>query len=460
MNKTEGLVVEIHDDYMVVMCDDGMFRNLPLPDKVPVLGERIPVVMPQTTGQQEPERPPGKFLRRNSWISLVSVAAVLFLALGSIFALLPDNQPAAYAMANVDINPSFNLFLDQQGTVTDWEALNRDGNELLRELPIRGNSLEDVMPLILEKAQSEGYLRQNEENALMMTVVMLDAEKAPEPDLRERLKQVATRVQEDIEQSWERQGIEGFLEVEVADTTLKNKAEQAGLSMNKFKLMEEAKKAGVNLTQQEIQGSIIGMLRNQKTLQKRFRKIEKKESADLPVKPEQKEKNRKSQPEDTGSPAEAKQGVGQNNRPDPVKPDRPDSGEKRETKEEEIVTPGSPGPKSNKKGADSSSDVSGKGSNPDVLSGKQNPGNQDNLKTNRDQKEIPKTNTSQTEKDTTDGEEVSDPVEDEQNEAEQAEEDEELEDLEQNEDETDSEQDRDVNSKSDRGERKSTGGKK
>lgn len=82
MNQTSGIVLDITKRHMIVLCDDGLFRNLPLPDTPPRVGERIRV-------QVDKNEVGGRKGQIFIWGVLV-LAAVVFLTAMYIWYLLPE----------------------------------------------------------------------------------------------------------------------------------------------------------------------------------------------------------------------------------------------------------------------------------------------------------------------------------------------------------------------------------
>ncbi len=81
MNHTSGIVFEVTKRYVIVLCDDGLFRNLPLPDAPPRVGERIRVEFKKTSSGGRKDR---VFI----W-SVLALATLVFLAAIFVWYRLP-----------------------------------------------------------------------------------------------------------------------------------------------------------------------------------------------------------------------------------------------------------------------------------------------------------------------------------------------------------------------------------
>ncbi|GAX91537.1 anti-sigma factor domain-containing protein [Effusibacillus lacus] len=221
MRETKGLVMKITDRYMVVMCDDGKFRNLPLPAQIPGVGERITVSLRQ------------KKSFSLYWFSVV--AAVFLLVLGST--LWGKVQPQYSRVVAIDINPSLELFLDSENRVVRFVPLNKDAETLLNGLHLEKKVLNEAIPDILKNSMELGYIKNEKENLIMVSVTQLQNGGTAVDS-----KSLEILILETLQSH-----ISGFLKVNLVDRHLYYKAKEQGVSVNKFILAQEAQQQGVNL---------------------------------------------------------------------------------------------------------------------------------------------------------------------------------------------------------------------
>jgi len=98
------------------------------------------------------------------------VMASVFLFLALSFALFPLWAENNYTTLSIDINPSLTLTLDENEIVYQVSAINADANTLLNGLEILGNNLDSALTMILEKAVTDGFILEENENAILFSV--------------------------------------------------------------------------------------------------------------------------------------------------------------------------------------------------------------------------------------------------------------------------------------------------
>lgn len=270
MEKTEGLVIEVNEHHMVVMCDDGLFRNLPLPVQLPRIGERV-------TADLTARRKPSFISRTGRWTRMMSAAAVLLLVFISAAFFYGMGQEQAFGMVNVDINPSVNLYFDEKGMIIKVDALNEDGEKITESLNLEDKPIVQAIPLIWESALSEGYLHDDRENAMMVSVVPLKSEQ----ERQAAMQAYAEQIKQELRAGWEQQGITGYIEVLAVDITVKEAAEKTKISVNKYILQQEAFSRGMAIQDDELNSSIYEIV-NKGNLRQLFEKIDGEEKKDKP----------------------------------------------------------------------------------------------------------------------------------------------------------------------------------
>lgn len=224
-----GTVMKITDKQMVVLCEDGKFRNLPLTSPIPALGERIPI--PDKVVAARP-------LKRSFPISRLLAAAVwLVLFIGaSLFVsrLYTSAQPVA--MVAVDINPSVELLVDKEGRVRQASLVNDDARLLLAGTELTNREFYDALNIIINKAIDQGYLDLNTDRNLIMISVV---------DLNKSFFKVDPARLSAPAKSYD-------IEVFYVAKEQEIKARQAGLTVNKYLVYEKAQKAGIALDKETL----------------------------------------------------------------------------------------------------------------------------------------------------------------------------------------------------------------
>lgn len=222
MNETKGLVMKITNQYIVVMCDDGKFRNLPLPKQVPNVGERITVPL-QT--------------RKRPSVYWLSAAAVFFLIfLSSIFGFA--FQTKYYQVVAIDINPSLELYLDAHNRIIQAKPLNKDAEKVLSAFSWKKAPLNDAISQILEKSIDFGYINKEKTNLIMITVAKIR---------EEGIEVQSKSIEALVERTFQAESIHGFLKVEKTDKSLYSDSKEKRIPLNKLILIQQAKQFGIQL---------------------------------------------------------------------------------------------------------------------------------------------------------------------------------------------------------------------
>lgn len=233
-----GIVMKITEQCVVVLCEDGKFRNLPhLPDK-PKLGDRIPVVA-EVESIPVRKHYASRWFRQAWW-----VAASILLLIGAVFWWNPFTGNASTLVA-IDINPSMELYVKQDGRIEKVKPLNDDARKLLSKREYKGQNFYEAVDIILDDAKKQGYLNVDEgKNLIMLSTMNLSST----PFQLNKAK-IGTS-----ESGYELEWFE-------ADQSLKDKAEEAELSLNKYIVYEKAKEQGIELEIEELRShSIVSIL--------------------------------------------------------------------------------------------------------------------------------------------------------------------------------------------------------
>ncbi len=153
----KGIVMEINNDHLIMMTPEGEFLK----------GKKIENYH-YTVGVEHSFQPfVAEKSVRSSFLKgfklhvrpLVTYAIALLL----IFTLLPSFlfQDEVYAYVSIDINPSFELSIDQEQEVVDIEAYNKDAERLLNELSDwKKKPIDVVTIMIIENSEKLGYLEE------------------------------------------------------------------------------------------------------------------------------------------------------------------------------------------------------------------------------------------------------------------------------------------------------------
>lgn len=114
----------------------------------------------------------------HSFVRVASAAAAFFLVIGLGYGVYSYNSPFSYI--DMDINPSVEITANRYNRIIDIEALNGDGEKLINKESFKNKSLKEGIQGLLQNAIEEGYIKENLENAVMLTVSSKNEKKAAE----------------------------------------------------------------------------------------------------------------------------------------------------------------------------------------------------------------------------------------------------------------------------------------
>jgi hypothetical protein len=145
MNTQKGIVFETTSSYSIFLTPDGQFqKGIPVPTSIEV-GEEV-----QFRPYTEVKRRKRSFNHAfGGPIIAMAAAVVLF------FSVLLPSQSTVSAFVQIDINPSIELGIDNEGTVQLFRGLNDDGMNLKRDIAFwKGKSLSWVLNEIVIRTES------------------------------------------------------------------------------------------------------------------------------------------------------------------------------------------------------------------------------------------------------------------------------------------------------------------
>ena len=223
--KTRGLVLEVRKNSVLVVTRDGKFRCLPRQGIAEV-------------GKEYCYKTPFPF-------SQLAVAAVILLAVASVFIPM-QHQPVSVAYVSLDINPSIEMSLDSSQKVIGAEAYNIEGEQLLDEIKLVGQSLEQSLGLILEFAQEGNYFAGNEPLIIITGTPAKDGDEDHIPAIKDTASRATANFIKKLR-------ISVSVSVISADRVLREEARKTGLSMGKYAVYLQARSEGYGIEVDSLQ---------------------------------------------------------------------------------------------------------------------------------------------------------------------------------------------------------------
>lgn len=191
-----GLIVEIKGNRAVVLTRSGDFRLVPLDRPGRQVGEEM--LLPQGAGRRFS-------LALPPYVTAFAAAAIVLLAVmvprlvsfmsipykgdrmdarlpqapvqtAGVDVAKPVSKPipvpsAVLAYVTVDINPSLEFGVGEQGRVVTARALNKDAEQILTDLVYHGRSLDDVLVELASLSVRKGFVNPGKENAILIAAV-------------------------------------------------------------------------------------------------------------------------------------------------------------------------------------------------------------------------------------------------------------------------------------------------
>lgn len=258
-----GTVVKVTEAVIVLLCQDGTFRNVARPAHLapPLLGERYTDIKKTT-----------------SWLKYTSIAAVFLLTFIS-YLLLPFGQDDSTYVVAIDINPSIELIVNDAMKVIETKANNPDGETLLATIGMHGDPLADAVKKIISYSEDAGFFLEGK---------YITASVIP-------VKEQKNHLTEEIEQIIGNSIKKPDIDVVMLRNSKANydEAKKRNLSVNHYAYFKELENDGVVKTIEEVKGKSMAELRK---MQKGEKAPDKKEPAGKPPgakKPEQSDNSNK-----------------------------------------------------------------------------------------------------------------------------------------------------------------------
>ncbi|WP_208587535.1 anti-sigma-I factor RsgI family protein [Gracilibacillus suaedae] len=282
--KIKGVVMEVQEHQIVLMCDDGTFCNVPHDQHdIPAIGEYVTYRV---------KKSPLLLGNRKQVLPLVALAAILLFAIMSV-SLFQPQQPA-YLLA-VDINPSMEISLDEDLHVIDITGLNEDANLVMKGLDVKGKDIEKVINEIVVRLKNDKYLSADTPAIITATWIELQDHS---------ISNDSRSVEEIFNHSLGENHVEAEMEVYVENEHYYKKAKEVDLSVNSYRMYQEMSNGEEEVDIKDVQNKSLKELRQiaEKEAEKasESKNSERAKSSPSPDK-EEASKNKKEETENSSS---------------------------------------------------------------------------------------------------------------------------------------------------------------
>ena len=155
---------------------------------------------------------------------LIALALILIGSTG-VYAY---QKPSSFI--SLDINPSIELGVNIFDVVVSAEAYNDDGEKVLENLDVKGDSVEEAVNEILDSAITDGYVEEDGTSVISITTETDDEE------LAEELKEAA---EEGVENALEENETEAEIEKDNVALERRDEARELGITPGKLNLIQK-----------------------------------------------------------------------------------------------------------------------------------------------------------------------------------------------------------------------------
>jgi hypothetical protein len=235
LKQKEGIVVKVTKNYIVLMCADGMFKNIRRSEtQIPLIGERF--------FYKEKEISPSWF----KYAGIACIACVLVLVL-FVFNMFQTVSPQPVYIVALDINPSLEVHTDKDLKTIGLFALNKSGEKIVDGIDYKGKPLPEVVDLIIERSVRKDYLKKGEKGLITVAVIPMEGDG--------RLKGI--EIKDTIDNSLVKHAALADVSIAYDKKETYEEARTLGLSVNKYKLYRMLKDKGIHFTVEEIKEKSI-----------------------------------------------------------------------------------------------------------------------------------------------------------------------------------------------------------
>lgn len=174
----KGVVMEIKNDYSIVMKDDSTMVRVK--NKEGLKSGDVIIFLEDDIYQAKPSN--NKF--NKILVSFMAVAAILMVL---VVPMASKNKDMAYALMSLDVNPSIQIKLDKNKRIVSIEGINDDGNRLNLGT-LRGMDLESGLNQIKIILENQKYSVNNDSAIVGFTFLESDKDVKYEEDVKNIVK--------------------------------------------------------------------------------------------------------------------------------------------------------------------------------------------------------------------------------------------------------------------------------
>jgi hypothetical protein len=229
----KGIVIKVTSQHIVLMCEGGVFKNVPRTSaEIPGIGQ--PYVYKEKGGFSF------------SGLHYLAMVSILFLSVIGFTIFSSSTEEQSYVVA-IDINPSIEIYADDNLSIVGIKALNQDGQLIVESIDPETKELDQVVTEIVDQSVNQNYLKKTEKGAVAITVI----------PLKEDAHSLENIIQHVVQASLQAKGVQAEIQVVTETKRTLEKAKEINLSINKYRLYEGLKSKGIEVDLDVLRGQSI-----------------------------------------------------------------------------------------------------------------------------------------------------------------------------------------------------------
>lgn len=238
----KAIVMDITDDEMILLTQDGRFVSRKVVSPVPMIGTEITI---QCVKKK-------RFFMPYTVLVAAAILLLTFFASRLWFqSPVTTTLGAAVSFVTIDINPSVELGIDINGNVILAKGLNADGEKILQGKEIIGQKSEVAVEIVVDSAIEYGYLAPEKGNNIIINV-------SGKEDSNRKLVEMTDKLPESAKKVLLKRKLNAQVEAFKTDIVVYQESKELGVSAGKYALFLEAKEAGLNINPKDVvQGGIV-----------------------------------------------------------------------------------------------------------------------------------------------------------------------------------------------------------
>lgn len=231
----EGVVIKVTDQFIVLLCDDGTFKNVKRANGiVPLIGEKLDVRQKRNINSL------GFF---STVAAVACVALFLFYASGRFSKV---DVELAYVIA-IDINPSIEVQVNKELYTIGLTALNKSGEKITNAIDYKGKPLNETIDLIISQSYIYGFLNQTSTGLVTSSIVPMS----------DKFKIDKDEVKAFINDSLIKNKIHAEVQIAIDKKETLESAHELGVTVNKYRVYKSLIDSGLPVTVEEVKENSI-----------------------------------------------------------------------------------------------------------------------------------------------------------------------------------------------------------